>query len=259
MLRPARRARGGASPEGSMRHASWLAAAALLGAAPASAGGLTPTDLMRLARLSDPQVSPDGRTVVYTASQVNLGANNSNSDLWVVPLAGGEPRRLTNHPMADSRPRWSPDGKAIGFLSRRGGSQQVYSVEPGGGEPRQLTQVESGVNSFLWISPERLLVVSDVYPECQRKKPPAAAVVCNKQKTERAGKPSTARAYDALLYRHWDTWEDGKRTHLLVVGTDGGDALDLTPVDTDVPPFSLSGPDDFAVSPDGKEVVFARI
>ena len=116
-----------------MRHASWLAAVVLSGAMPASAASLTAADLMKLARLSDPQVSPDGRTVAYTASQPNLAANNSNSDLWVVPLAGGEARRLTNHPTADSRPRWSPDGKVIGFLSRRGGAQQVYSVEPRGG------------------------------------------------------------------------------------------------------------------------------
>jgi len=241
-----------------MRHASWLAAVVLSGAMPASAASLTAADLMKLARLSDPQVSPDGRTVAYTASQPNLAANNSNSDLWVVPLAGGEARRLTNHPTADSRPRWSPDGKVIGFLSRRGGAQQVYSVEPRGGEPRQLTRVESGVESFLWITPQQLLVVSDVYPDCQGKKPPAAAVVCNKQKAEQAGKPTAARAYDELLYRHWDTWEDGKRTHLLVVPTDGSDAIDLTLGSRDVPPFNLAGPDDFAVSPDGKEVAFAR-
>jgi dipeptidyl aminopeptidase/acylaminoacyl peptidase len=239
-----------------MRYAMLLAA--VLAAGPAAAGGITATDLMKLSRLSDPQVSPDGRTVVYSAAQINLGANNSNSDLWVVPLAGGEPRRLTDHPLSDSRPRWSPDGKVIGFLSRRGGTPQVYAVEPAGGEPRKLTSIETGVSSFLWITPERLLVISDVYPECQGKKPPAAAVVCNRQKAEQAGKPSPARVYDQLLYRHWDTWEDGKRTHLLVVPTDGGDATDLTLVDRDVPPFNLSGPDDYAVSPDGKEVCFAR-
>jgi dipeptidyl aminopeptidase/acylaminoacyl peptidase len=241
-----------------MRHALLLASA-VLAAAPASAGGITAADLMKLSRLADPQVSPDGKTVVYVATQINMGANNSNSDLWVVPAAGGEPHRLTNHPLSDSRPRWSPDGKAIGFLSRRGGAPQVYSVDPSGAnDPRQLTAIETGVLSFAWIGNDRLLVVSDVYPECQHKKPPAAAVVCNKQKSEQAGKPSSARVYDHLLYRHWDSWEDGKRTHLFVATLDGREPVDLTLVDQDVPPFNLAGPDDFAVSPDGQEVVFAR-
>jgi dipeptidyl aminopeptidase/acylaminoacyl peptidase len=240
-----------------MRHALVLAIASVA-AAPAFAAGIAATDLVKLARLSDPQVSPDGRTAVYVASRVNAGTNNSNSELWVIPVAGGEPRRLTNHPASDTRPRWSPDGKVIGFLSRRGGAPQVYSVPPDGGEPRKLTSIETGVESFAWIGNDRLLVVSDVYPECQGRKPPPAVVVCNKQKAEHAGKPSSARVYDHLLYRHWDTWEDGKRTHLLVVDAGGGEALDLTLGDKDVPPFNLSGPDGFAVSPDGKEVCFAR-
>jgi dipeptidyl aminopeptidase/acylaminoacyl peptidase len=239
-----------------MRHA--LLAGAVLAAVPASPAALTPPDLMKLARLSDPQLSPDGKLVVYTSSRDSAGTNNGNSDLWIVPVQGGEPRRLTDHPQADSRPRWSPDGKVIGFVSRRGGTPQVYAIDPSGGEPRHLTALETGVESFAWVGNDRLLVVSEVYPECQGRKPPAASVVCNKQKAEQAGKPSAARAYDHLLFRHWDAWEDGKRSHLFVVSLDGGEAVDLTLGDKDVPPYGLSGPDGFAVSPDGKEICFAR-
>jgi dipeptidyl aminopeptidase/acylaminoacyl peptidase len=214
--------------------------------------------MMKLQRLGDPQVSPDGALVVYVATTVNLGANNQNADLWLVPAAGGEPRRLTNHPLGDNRPRWSPDGKRIAFLSRRGGTPQVYAVGTSGGEPRKLTGLETGISSYLWIDDEHLLVSSEVFPECATRKPPAAAVVCNKRKGEEAGKPSSARVYDHLLYRHWDTWEDGKRSHLFVVGTDGGDARLLTPGTRDVPPFDVGGPDGFAVSPDGREVAFVR-
>ena len=242
-----------------MRQALWPALALFAAASAAAATpSFTANEMMKLRRLGDPQISPDGAWVVYVATEVSLGANNQNADLWLVPTAGGEPRRLTNHPLGDSRPRWSPDGKRIGFLSRRSGSPQVYAVETSGDEPRKLTAVETGVASFLWIDDEHLLVTSEVFPECAERKPPAAAVVCNKQKADEAGKPSSARVYDHLLYRHWDTWEDGKRSHLFVVGTDGGDALDLTPGERDVPPFDVGGPDGFAVSPDGREVAFVR-
>ncbi|MET0553606.1 MAG: S9 family peptidase, partial [Vicinamibacteria bacterium] len=242
-----------------MRQALWPAAVLFAAVSAAAAPPpFTPTEMMKLQRVGDPQVSPDGSQVVYVATSVSLGGNNQNADLWLVPTAGGEPRRLTNHPLGDNRPRWSPDGKRIGFLSRRSGTPQVFAVETNGDEPRKLTAVETGVSSFVWIDDEHLLVTSDVYPECAERKPPAAAVVCNKEKADEAGKPSTARVYDHLLYRHWDTWEDGKRSHLLVVPTDGGDARDLTPGERDVPPFDVGGPDGFAVSPDGREVAFVR-
>jgi dipeptidyl aminopeptidase/acylaminoacyl peptidase len=222
-------------------------------AAPASAATFTASEMMKLKRLSDPQISPDGKWVLYGATEVDPASGARNADLWLAPLAGGEPRRLTNHPKGDSRGRFSPDGKQIAFVSSRDGEGQVYRPAIEGGEPTKVTSLSTGASGVTWVDAATLLVVSDVYPEC-----PPADDACNKKKSESAGKPSTARAYDRLLYRHWDTWEDGRRSHLLVVPLAGGAARDLTPGDRDVPPFSLGGPDDYAVSPDGKEVCFAR-
>lgn len=223
-----------------MRRLAFLVVCATA-AASALAGPFTATELMKLKRLADPRLSPDGKWVAYAATDVDLSAGTRNTDLWLIPAAGGEARRLTTHAKSDSSPRWSPDGKRLAFLSSREGAPQVFLLDLAGGEPRRGTSLASGVNSFFWLDDRTLLAVSDVHPE---------------------GKPeekdgSSARVYEHLLFRHWDTWEDGKRSHLLVVPLEGGEARDLTPGDRDVPPFSLGG-EDVAVSPDGKEVCFSR-
>jgi dipeptidyl aminopeptidase/acylaminoacyl peptidase len=224
--------------------------AALL-AAPAAAGPFTATEMMKLKRVADPQLSPDGKWVAYQAQDVDLAGGTRNTDLWVAPLGGGQPRRLTDHPKADTRPRWSPDGTRIAFVSNRDGGNQAFVLDLAGGQPRKVTSLSTDAGGVLWVDNRTLLVTSDVFPDC------GADEVCNKPKVEAAGKPSSVRVYDELLYRHWDTWEDHRRTHLLVVPVDGGPARDLTPGKRDTPPFSLSG-EDYAVSPDGKEVCFAR-
>jgi dipeptidyl aminopeptidase/acylaminoacyl peptidase len=227
-------------------------ALALLTALPASAATpFTAAEMMKLKRLSDPQVSPDGKWVLYSQTDVDLAAATRNSDLWIVPLAGGEPRRLAGHEKSDTRGRFSPDGRRVAFVSTRDGGGQVFVVDLAGGEPRKATSMATDAGGVTWIDDKTLLVTSDVYPDC-------ADAACNKKRMEEAGKPSSARAYDSLLFRHWDTWDDGRVTHLFVVPLDGGEPRDLTPGGRDVPGFSLGGPDDYAVSPDGREVCFAR-
>lgn len=224
----------------------------LLAAAAAPAAPVfSATEMMRLKRLSDPQPSPDGKLLAFAQTEVDLAGGKRNADLWLVAVAGGEPRRLAADPASESRPRWSRDGKRLAFLSTRGGSAQVWVVDLVGGEPRRLTSLATGVESYAWIDETRLLVVSQVFPEC------GADDACNAKRLAPAADGSSARAFDALLARHWDSWGEGRRSHLLVVRTQGGPALDLTPGDADAPPFSL-GDEDWAVSPDGREACFSR-
>jgi len=228
--------------------------AATLFAAPEAASAGTPftaTEMMKLKRIADPQVSPDGSLVVFARTDVDLPGASKNTDLWLVPVAGGEPRRITSHPASDSRPRWSPDGRRLAFLSKRDGGSQVWLLDLAGGEPRRLTSLATDVDAFSWIDATRLLLVTEVFPDC------GADDACNAKRLAEAGKPSSARVYDELLYRHWDTWDDGRRRHLLAVPVEGGPATDLTPGGDDSPPFSL-GDEDWAVSPDGAEACFSR-
>ena len=99
---------------------------------------------------------------------------------------------------------------------------------------------------------QNLLFVSEVYPAC------GADDACNKKNLD-AEKASKVRAhiYTELLYRHWTRWQGDRRSHLLVVPVSGGAARDLTPGKIDVPPFSLGGPDDYDISPDGQEVCYS--
>lgn len=209
----------------------------------------TAKDLHSLKRLADPQISPDGKWVLYQQTTIDLGKSR-NTDLFIVPAGGGAPRALTSHPKSDSQGRFSKDGSQVAFLSSRDGAPQVYVLDLAGGEARRVTSLSQGVGSFRWASADRLVVVSDVHPACTGDDFDA----CTKKKVEEKGE--SVRVYDKLFVRHWDTWEDGLRSHVLSVDVKTGKATDLTPGDFDVPPYA--GPDDFDVAPDGSEVAFGR-
>ena len=234
----------------------------LIPACLASAAGqkpLTFDDLMRVQNIADPQASPDGRWIAYTVTVVDKEKNSRDSDLWILPATGGQARQLTRSPGSDSRPRWSPDSREIAFVSTRGGSSQVYVTTPDGRKPRRVTQIETEADGVLF-SPDgkNLLFSSEVYPECDSRDA-VKALACNAAK-KKAAEVSKVKAHTAtrLLFRHWNSWKEGKRPHLFVVPANGAQApRDVTPGDFDTPPFSLGGPDNYAFSPDGKEICFA--
>jgi dipeptidyl aminopeptidase/acylaminoacyl peptidase len=214
---------------------------------------ITFDDLMALGRVSDPQISPDGKSVAYVITRYDKEKNTGNSDIWIVPSAGGEPRQLTHDEKRDNNPRWSHDGKKIAFISSRDGGAQVWIANIASGETRKHTNISSGADGVIWSSDGRhLAFTSEVYPDC--KDDP-----CNKARSERAESSKVkAKILERLLFRHWDSWKDGKRTHIFVVSAQGGTPQDLTPGDYDAPPFSLGGPLDYDFAPDGKELCFAR-
>src|SRR3954470_13927409 len=110
-----------------------------LQAQPAAKRPMEIADLFKFQRVSDPQISPNGKLVVYVIGKVNLEANNSSSTLWLAATDGKTPpRQLTTTTKKDRHPRWSPDGKWILFESNRGGSMQLWAIARDGGEARQL-------------------------------------------------------------------------------------------------------------------------
>jgi dipeptidyl aminopeptidase/acylaminoacyl peptidase len=209
--------------------------------------------LLSLQRISDPQLSPDGRWVAFTVQSVDVPSNKKPSQIWIVPLAGGVPHPITHDGEANQRPRWSPDSKRIAYISDRSGASQIWLIDPDGGNPKQLTTLSTEADGILF-SPDgkNLVFTSNVFPEC------GADDACNKKllDAESASKVH-ARIYTELLYRHWTSWQAKTRSHLMTVAVTGGLVKDLTPGPRDVPPFSLGGPDDYDISPDGKEVCYS--
>ncbi len=212
---------------------------------------MTFDDLMKVQRISDPQVSPDGRWIAYVQGTVDFEANKVVKHIWLVRAEGGEPKQLTAGNGSDSRPRWSPDGESIAFISARGGKSQVWIIPVHGGEARQLTSISTEADGVTWARKgDALLFTSQVYPDC-------ADDACNKKRLEEAEKSKVkARIIDELLFRHWDAWREGMYTHLFTVSAQGGTPRDLTPGAVDSPTWFLDAPDGYDISPDGTEVCF---
>ncbi|HSH38458.1 MAG TPA: hypothetical protein VK993_06705, partial [Chthoniobacterales bacterium] len=241
--------------------ALFLAFVVSAAAQPTPQAGMRPftfEDMMALKRISDPVPSPDGKWVVFSAVDVNVEENTRKSRLWIVPANGGDARRLNSTENEEERPRFSPDGKRLIFMSKATDPSQIWIVDFDAnngalaGQPQQLTTISTGAEGGIW-SPDgkNILFVSKVYPDCKDD-------ACNRQRDEELKNSKVkAKAFDTLLYRHWNAFTEFKRSHLFVQAADGSSAArDVTPGDHDVPPFNLGGQDMYAISPDGKELAY---
>jgi len=212
---------------------------------------LTIDELLKVRRVGDPQISPKGDLVAFTITDVDQAANKSTTQIYLVPLGGGETRQLTNDEHSSASPRWSPDGEKLAFVSARDGDDEIWTIDVSSGALKKITTISTGAGDPVW-SPDGkwLAFVSDIYPECHDD-------ACNKRRAEEVAQNKVkAHVADRLLYRHWKSWKNGMRSHVFVVASGGGEARDLTPGDYDAPPFSLGGPTDYAFSPDSSELAF---
>jgi len=221
-------------------------------------------DLYRLSRLADPQVSPDGRKVVYQVTTITDPAKNAkNTQLWIVDVDIKAKRQLTHSGKSDTHPRWSPDGSKILFESTRSGTPQLYLLDlVAGGEPLQLTDISTGAATGGWSADgKHVAFVSAVRPEWSTL-PFADSNAKNKEADENASaNPVKAKTFTKLFYRHWDSYVEEKRNHLFVVTLEGKVCRDVTPGDRDAYPTSttFSVGDDFCFAPDNKHLVFTAV
>jgi dipeptidyl aminopeptidase/acylaminoacyl peptidase len=218
-------------------------------------------DLVRLQRVSDPALSPDGKTVVYVVRETDVAANRGRQDLWSLDIGtkGAQPRRLTSNPENDNSPAWSRDGRYVYFISSRGGSTQVWRLPSAGGEAEQVTSLPLDVGSFR-LAPDatRLAVSMDVFAGCEDL-PCTTARVKQAEDSKASGK-----IYDRTFVRHWDTWDDGRISQLFVLRMENGRAVEpralTAALDADVPSKPFGDASEYTFSSDGSKVVFdARV
>jgi dipeptidyl aminopeptidase/acylaminoacyl peptidase len=225
----------------------------------------TVQDLVRLERISEPGVAPDGKRIAYTLRTTDIEGNKARNGIWLLDThkRNAQPVRLTDLAANAGSAEWSADGSSLYYLSNRSGSNQVWRVAaPGGDAPRddavQVTHLPLDVGSFR-VSPkgDRILVSLEVFIDCPD-------LACTKQRLEAAAH-SAARGvlYDKLFVRHWDAWSDGRRSQLFGMALDGAGLANGMPVllsagiDGDIPSKPFGGREDYAVSPDGREVAFS--
>ncbi|MBX7081051.1 MAG: S9 family peptidase [Nannocystaceae bacterium] len=206
--------------------------------------------MLAMDRLSDPVL--DGRgNVVFVRRVTDLEANRGRTDLWRVPVAGGEPQRLTSDPAADDNPQVGSDG-TIYFVSARGGERAVWKLPAGATDPVRVTDVPLPVSSLV-LSPkgDRIAFSLEVFVDCPD-------LACTKARLdEQAKRAASGVLYDRMFVRHWDSWADGRRNHLFTMPTAGGEVVDVTRgLDADVPSKPFGGPEEIAFSPDGTTLVF---
>src|ERR1039457_987644 len=121
-------------------------------------------DLFRVQVASDPQISPDGKRIVYTRQSADVSSDRRVSNLWIVNFDGSEHRPLTTGTYGDSSPRWSPDGTRLAFISDRDGKSQLYVHWMDSGQTATLTDVENAPAGISWAPDEKQLASPSLVP-----------------------------------------------------------------------------------------------
>lgn len=210
---------------------------------------MTPEVLWAFGRIGGTQVSPDGKTVLYTVTYFNIKENRSYRDIYTIPAEGGEVTNLTESTANESSAFWRPDGKKIGYLSSSSGSTQLWEMNPDGSGAKQISDIEGGILGFGY-SPDQSKIfylksvkldsdIHDLYSDLPK---------------------ANARLETDLMYRHWDTWHDYTYNHIFVADYSNGkiraakDIMEGEKYDSPMKPFG--GTEQIAWSPDGKILAY---
>ena len=210
---------------------------------------MTPEVLWSFGRVGGTQVSPDGKSVIYGVTYFNIAENKSYRDIYVIPVAGGEAKKLTDTREKEGEEQWRPDGKKIGYISSKSDGAQLWEMNPDGTGNVQVSKVADGISGFKY-SPDLKSIayiksvkldkdIHDLYPDL-----PLA----------------NARLETDLMYRHWDSWHDYTYQHVVIAkyndsGLSGDkDIMEGERFDSPMKPWG--GTEQINWSPDGKTIAY---
>lgn len=211
-------------------------------------GKLTPEMMEAFGRVSGPQVSPDGKSVLYSVEFVNLKADKGNRELWVMDIDGKNQRQITVTPESENGAVWIKNGTKIAYMASTDDGMQIFTINPDGSEKTQISHIEKGIGGFLFSPDESKILlirnikygkrIVDEYPALDK---------------------ANARIVDDLMYKHWDEWVTEIPHPFLADVTENGienpiDIMEGEPYESPMKPFG--GIESFAWAPDSKSIVY---
>lgn len=234
---------------------SALMMVAVAGAAQATTEPLTAQHLWQVARPGAMTLSPSGQQLALTVTRYDLAADKGNADIHILDLRTQQLTALTQHPDSDTAPAWSPDGRQLVFLSKRGNeTNQMFLLPLTGGEAKALTRLPVAVQQPKWFPDgQRILFLAHV-PKGFNGDFAALAEQIKQKKDHKV----TARVTEDRVYRFWDHWlTDDSYPHLFSINIHTGEIADLTPGWDRW--FSLNGNAEFDISADGRQIAVSAV
>ena len=212
-------------------------------------GILTPEVLYSMARVSDAQLSPDGKKVLYGVTFISVEQNKGNRELFVMNADGTDKKQITETTQSEQNAVWIKGGSEIAFLSNESGSSQLWVMNADGSNRRQVSKLEKGMNAFAFSPDEsKVLYIADIKSGKR-----TVDVYADLPK-------ATGRIVDDLLYKHWDEWVETVPHPFIASVTEAGlaDTLDIMEGEPfECPMKPNSGIEDLSWSPDGKQIAYA--
>src|SRR5690606_25889288 len=192
--------------------------------------------------------SPDGKLIVFSAASYSVEENKGNSDLYLINADGSNMRLLKDSEKNESNPKFVKSLNKISYIM----DGQIWLCNYDGSDEEKITDIYTKVSDYEW-SPDgsEILITSSVYKECDSQE-------CNEEKDkQKEASKVKASIFTELMYRHWDSWREGKVSQLFLFDVKEKSMVDVTPeTQFDIPPISLGSANDFSFSPDGNEIAF---